>query len=63
MQAWRRFVRDLSYVAHGGSGYAHGYRDILEMDAYDAFRWVEMLEDAREETARAMKRAQQTAQR
>lgn len=51
---FRRLVHDLSYQAHGGTGLAHGYRDILEMDVRDAYRFVEQLEAAREATAKAI---------
>ncbi len=46
------------YQAHGGSGYAGGHEDVLAMDFRDALRFVELLNEAREREAKAMKRAQ-----
>lgn len=50
-------MRDLSYNAHGGSGYGHGYRDLLEMDVRDAFSLVELLSDQRDKENKAIARA------
>jgi hypothetical protein len=56
-------VHDLSYQAHGSTGLAHGYRDILEMDFRDARKFVVALDAAREETARAIRAANSTPAR
>lgn len=62
-RAFTRLVHDLSFQAHGGTGLAHGYLDILEMDARQAFRYVERLQDARDATAAALKAASTPATR
>lgn len=63
MAAFRRLVRDLSYTHHGGSGYGHGYRDILEMDGADAMKAIEHLDALREAEAAAIKNANRTPAR
>lgn len=58
-----KLIHDLSYTAHGGSGYSHSYSDILEMDVFEGFRLIDHLNESREKEAAAIKKANDRAGR
>lgn len=54
---WRRLVFRLCYHQHGGSGLNFTLGDVEDMLICDAYAYVELLDEQREEEARELRKA------